>query len=141
MDIDNEVLVSGSGDNKIQVWKMTSSSQLFEGAHEDVVECVKVVDNLVLSCADKTLRIWNLRGGNLLQKLHLPQWCRNFDLNSEKTVLAIAHDEGVSIWDYSKRNKIMEIELHQVNDVRFNEAGTKLIVGQFNGQVSRIDLY
>ena len=141
VDIDNEVLVSGSEDKKVQVWNMTSSSQLFEVAHEGKVFCVKVVGKLVLSCGGKTVRIWNLKDGKLLHKLHLPNLCNNFDLNAEKTLLAIAHSDGVSIWDFSNVVQIREIELKWVNDVRFNKRGTTLIVGQFYGQVFKIDLY
>ena len=101
MDLQDEVLVSGSLDNKIQVWNMKSGSQLFEFSHEDKVWCVKIVENMIVSCGDKTLRIWNLADGNLLHKLHLPSWCKNFDLNSENTLMAVAHYGGVSIWDFS----------------------------------------
>ena len=120
---------------------MTSGSQLFEVAHDNKVWCVTVVGKMVISCGDKTVRIWNLKDGKLLHKLQLSGWCRNFDLNSGKTILAVAHHEGVSIWDFENRIQISEIELNKVNDVRFNEPGTTLVVGQFDGQVSKIDLY
>ena len=141
MDIDDEVLVSGSTDNKIQVWNMASSSKLFEVSHDGDVWCVKIVGKMIVSCGDKTVRIWSLEDGTLLHKLQLPSWCDNFDLNSEKTLLAVAHTEGVSIWDFSNIIQIMEVELESVSDVRFNDPGTTLIVGQFNGQVSKIGLY
>ena len=96
---------------------------------------------MIVTCGDTTVRIWNLENGKLLHKLKLPSWCKNFDLNSEKTLLAVAHQQGVSIWDFHNRIQIMEIELNDVTDVRFNEHGTTLIVGQFDGQVSRIDLF
>ena len=137
----NEVLISGSKDNKIRVWNMTSDRQLFEASHESTVWCVKIINKMIISSGDKTVRIWNLEDGKLLHKLKLPSWCNNFDLNSEKTILAVAHHEGVSIWDFENRIQISEIELNKVNDVRFNEPGTTLVVGQFDGQVSKIDLY
>ena len=86
------------------------------------------------------IRIWDLTDGKLLHKLKLPDWCNNFDLNSDRTLLAVAHEKGVSIWNFLSLSKIKEIELNAVMDVRFNESGTKLIVGQYNGQVSKIDL-
>ena len=106
-----------------------------------MVWCVKIVDKLVLSCGDKSIQSWNLEDGKLLHKLQLPDWCYNFDLNSEKSLLAVAHESGVSIWNFSNKVQIMEIELDEVTDVRFNEYGTTLIVGQNEGQVSKIDLY
>ena len=141
MDIDNEILVSSSKDFKVQVWSLETNRKLFEVAHESNVHCVKVVDKMVISCGDKAVRIWSLEDGKLLHKLHLPDRCRNFDLNSEKSLLAVAHDQGVSLWDFSNVVQVMEIELYYVSDVRFNEHGTTLIVGQKQGQVSKIDLY
>ena len=141
VDIENEILVSGSNDFKAQVWNMTSGSQLFEALHDGHVHCVEVLGKMIMSCGGTTLQIRNLEDGKLLHKLQIPNWCHNFDLNSEKTLLAIAHAEGVSIWDFINKILIMEMELSKVNDVRFNEPGTTLIVGQEDGQVSKIDLY
>ena len=140
MDIDNEILVSSSKDFKVQVWSLETNRKLFEVAHEDDIWCVKIVDKMIVSCGDKTVRIWNLEDGNIFYKMLLPDLCNNFDLNSEKTLLSVAHDKGVSIWDFANRIQISEIELKKVTDVRFNEPGTSLIVGQEDGQVSKIDL-
>ena len=96
---------------------------------------------MIVSCGDKTVRLWNLKNGKLLRKLQLPYLCRCFDLNSDETLLAVAHLKGVEIWDFSSLVKLTEIELKSVNDVRFNEPGTKLIVGQSDGHIFKIDLY
>ena len=141
IDIDNEILVSGSKDKKVQVWNLATDSKLFEASHEDIVHCVKVVGKMIVSCGDKTVRIWNLENGKLLHKLQLPGWCWDFDINSEKTLLAVALYEGVSLWDFRNRTQILKVELDRVTDVQFNEQGTTLIVGQFEGQVYKIDLY
>ena len=45
------------------------------------------------------------------------------------------------MWDFSNIAQIMEIELNEVYDVRFNEHEKTLILGQREGQVSKIDLY
>ena len=105
------------------------------------VYCVKVVDKMVISCGDKAVRIWNVEDGKLSHKLQLLSWCNNFDLNREKTLLAVAHTEGVSIWDFLNKIQISETKLSKVKDVRFNEQGTTLIVGQFDGKIFKIDLY
>ena len=114
---------------------------------------MKTVGELLVSCGDKTIRIWKLKNGNLLHKLQLPDWCRNFDLNFKNTLLAVAHDFGVSIWDFSRLRSfdgkdfsvqipIMEIPtLKKVMDVRFSESGTRLIVGQHDGKVFKVNLY
>lgn len=120
---------------------MTTSVKLFEGVHDDEVWCVKIVDKVVISCGYKAIRIWELNNGKQLHKLDLPSFCNNFDLNTDETLLAVAHEKGVSIWNFSSFSQIMEIELESVSDVRFNEPGTKLIFGQYNGNVWKIDLY
>ena len=56
--------------------------------------------------------------------------------------MAVAHGK-VSIYNFSNLNKIMDIpvmELNSVMDVRFNEPGTRLIAGQHDGKVFKIDL-
>ena len=119
---------------------MTSDSQLFQRSHEKKVYCVKVVGKMLVSCGDKTVRIWNL-DGELLHELQLLSLCYNFDLNRERTLLAVAHSTGVSIWDFLNVDQISEIKLNLVTDVLFNKEGTTLIVGQLDGQISKIDLY
>ena len=108
VDIESEVLVSGSNDFKVKVWNMTSNSQLFEALHDGHVHCVKIVGKMIVSCGGTTAQIRNLEG-KLLHKLQIPNWCHNFDLNSEKTLLAIAHAEGISIWDFLNIVQIMEL--------------------------------
>ena len=141
MDIENDTLVSGSKDSTVQVWSLATHSKLFEVAHANKVYCVKIVGKTIVSCGQTTVRIWNLEDGKLLHKLQLPGWCWDFDISSEKTLLAVALYEGVSLWDFRNRIQIMEIKLDRVTEVRFNEQGTTLIVGQWDGQVSKIDLY
>ena len=111
---------------------------------------MKIVDKMVISCGDTTVRMWSLPHGKLLHTLDLPDSCTDFDLNSESTLLAVAHAIGVSIYDLSSVAQIMEIDFtpfinvrqsDYVTDVRFNESGRKLSVAQHNGQVSKIDLY
>ena len=120
---------------------MKTNSKLFEFPHDDLINLVKIVGKLIVTCADKTVRIWSLENGELLDKLQLADACTSFDLNSDQTLMVVAHHKGVSIWNFSSMIKITEIALDIVTDVRFNDHGTQLIVGQFHGQVSKIDLY
>ena len=101
---------------------------------------MKIVDKSFVPYGNKTVRIWNLKDGSLLHELKLPGQCNNFDLNSERTLLAVAHNKGVSIWNFRNLIQISEIELNIANDVRFNEPGTILIIDQRNGQVSKVTL-
>ena len=43
IDIENELLASGSNDRKVKVWNMKNNPQLIEVSHLDWVLCVKGV--------------------------------------------------------------------------------------------------
>ena len=119
---------------------MKQNVQLIEVAHTNWVYCVKLVGKLLVSCGDTTIQIWNVTSSKQLHILNLPSWCYNFDLDSKRTLLAVAHGTGVSIWNFSSLNKIIEMELDNASDVRFDETGTQLIIGQYDGQVTKMDL-
>ena len=152
IDIQKSILASGSFDHLVQVWNIEKQIKLYEVDHGHAVYCVKIVDELLLASGGIMVKIWNLKSGNLLHKLQLPNMLCNFDLDPQNTLLAVAHYHGVSIWDfsslksfdgldYSVRSPIMDIKLQDVMDVRFNEPGTRLIVGQYDGKVFKVDLY
>ena len=119
---------------------MKTNAQLFSVSHNDQVNCVKIVDELLVTCGENTVRFWKVENGDPLDTLYLPNWCHNFDLNSEQTLLAVAHRNGVSIYKFSSRIKLMEIELEEATDVRFNEPGKRLIASQYDGKIFKIDL-
>ena len=96
---------------------------------------------MLVSCGHTTVRFWNVTDGKQLHQLEITDYCAMFDLNPGRTLLAVAHNSGVSIWDFSSRTKLTEINFNDVVDVRFNEDGTKLIVGQYDGQVSLVGMH
>ena len=96
--------------DKIKVLNMTDGKQLFQSSHDGNVNCVDISDNSIISCsADKTTRIWSLEDGSELNRLQHPESCNNFDLNLEEMLLAVAHDSGITLWDFAKKLKIKEI--------------------------------
>ena len=110
IDIHNSILASGSADSQVQVWNLKKSLKLFEVTNEQPVNCVKIVGKVLVSCGGPLVRIWSLADGELLDTLQLLDWCYNFDLSHEGTLLAVVHHIGVSIYDFSTRFKIMEKE-------------------------------
>ena len=122
---------------------MTTHTKVLEVAHTGKVWCVEIVDKWLVSCGpgEKAIRFWSLQNGEEVTKLKLSGECRNFELNSKRTRMAVAHNSGVEIWDFASRKRLKEIKTNDsVNDVRFNESGTKLIIGEYSGQVSKVDL-
>ena len=142
IDIENELLASGSNDKKVKIWNMKQNVQLIEVAHEFQVSCVKLVEKSLVSCGESTtIRIWNITSNEQLHMIQLSGFCTNFDMNSERTLLAVAQSNGVSIWSFSNLTMIMQLELEVVADVRFDQTGTQLIIGQYDGQVWKMDLH
>ena len=141
VDIENELLASGSNDFKVKVWNMKQNVQLMEVEHTNWVYCVKLVEKLLVSCGDTTIQIWNVTSSEQLHMLQLSGHCNNFDMNSERTLVAVAQGNGVSIWNFSTLNKIMQLELYDISDIRFDDSGLQLIIGKFDGQITKMDLY
>ena len=87
---------------------------------------------MLLRSLSRTVRIWDLENGKELHKLEHSGECMTFDFNANKTLLAVGHETGISIWNWTTRTKAQEIEMYRPADVRFNESGKKLIVGSYS---------
>ena len=136
------LLASGSYDETVQLWNMQTNRKVQQFQHEDDVMCVQLHDNLVISSSmDKSVKIWDVSTGNVHQNLSHSNVCYNFDLNPDKTVLAVACATAVVLWDFKKAKMIKEFSLEKtIVDVRFNPAGDKLVAGSVNGSVFKIGL-
>ena len=47
VDVQDDIVVSGSKDSKIHVWNMATNQKMFELAHEGIVWCVQIVDKKI----------------------------------------------------------------------------------------------
>ena len=136
------LLASGSFDKTVQVWNMQTNRKATQFQHEGGVNCVQLHDNLLVSCSwDNSTRIWDIKTGNQLHKLSHSSECHNFDLNASKTVLAVASDTAVVLWDFKKATKLKEFSLgNEICDVRFNPAGNTLVAALYGGEIFTLDL-
>ena len=121
---------------------MRTKEKLWQFQHEGKVYCVQLHENFVITCsADKTTRIWNLDNGQEVHKLSHPGRSWNFDLSPNQTLLAVASDTAVVLWDFKNATKIKEFKLDKnIFDVRFSPDGTRLVAGLYEGEVFKIDL-
>ena len=136
-------MASGSGDGTVQVWSMETNSKVWQFQHDQKVNCVQLQNKQVISCSDDgSTRIWNLDTGIEIHRLAHESECNNFDLNSDQTLLAVASNGAVVLWDFKTATKIKEFKLGETspNDLRFNPAGDRLIVGLYDGRIFKIDL-
>ena len=141
----------GLGDGTIVVWSIETETQLnrFKRKcrgigvfHHDPVVCLSfgkpdtiMSGTLISTSYDKECQIKDKTTGQLLHVLKHDSEYSNFDLNSTGTLLAICHLRGVSIWSCKTMNKIGEIEIGIVTDVRFNTDSTRLISLKETGEI------
>ena len=142
VQVKNNLVISGSSDNTVQVWNMERHEKLWEFDHGHSVWSIILRDDQVITCCqDKSVRVLSLESGEELHRLEHSSRCFNADLNPNKSVLAVACGKGVVFWDVRNAVKIEEFDLGiRVHDLRFNPSGDKLIVGLADGQVFKFEL-
>ena len=136
----DNLLASGSEDKTVQVWNMQTKKKLAQFQHEDQVLRVQFHNNWLITL-DKSVKIWDEKTAKVLHSLSHSASCRNFDLNPDRTLLAVACKNAVVLWDFKTVTKIEEFVFEkQIRNTRFNPAGNKLIVGALDGEVYKVDL-
>lgn len=120
---------------------MKTNTKLYEVDHDDGVRCVKIADELLITCGGRIIKVWKSKNGKLLKKILLSDYCYNVHLNPDRTLLAVAYQKGVLIWNFSNYTLIKEIQIGPVYDAKFNDLGTKVIFGEYDGELYKVDLY
>jgi len=137
-------IASGSRDKagSTQVWSIESKKILWHFQHDDQVNCVQLHDNwLITSSDDESVRIWDLNEGTQIHKLRQSGCCNNFDISPNKSLMAIASYFELVLVDLSTKETVEEFSLGtEINDVRFNKSGKRLVAGLHNGEVFKVDL-
>ena len=117
---------------------MKAKKELFRLEHDNYVYWVSFHNDLIISSShDKTTRIWNKSNGEQLHSLVHGGKCETFDMNPNGTLIAVAHAEGVSIWSLANYDKVSELKLNKVTDVRF-QTNDKIIATLTDGHVHLI---
>ena len=120
---------------------MSIDGKLWEFDHEDIVRCMIVRENWVITCCGKSVRVLALKSGTVLHRLDHPSSCKNADLNPDKSILAVACDSSVVLWDMEKQVKMKEFDLApDIRALHFNPSGDKIIVGAHGGEVFKIEM-
>jgi len=103
---DSEMLVSGSQDGKLKVWRVSTGSCLrrFEKAHQGGITCVafsKDGSQVVSSSFDGLVRVHGLNSGKLLKEFrgHASYVNSAVFTEDENGIISASSDGTVKIWD------------------------------------------
>ena len=145
VSVQGGLIASGSVDKSAQVSNMQTRTKLWQFQHKDKVWCVQLHEDWLITCGnDKSTKIWDLGDGKKLHELEQSSPCWNFDISSNKSLLAIASEYELVLLDFSKITEIKKFVLgtheNELEDMRFNQSGTKLVAGLHEGEVFKIDL-
>lgn len=134
---DGKTLISGSADNTIRIWDMTSGQTLRTLAgHTSFVNALTLTPDgktLISGSADRTIKIWDLSTGSLRHTLlgHTG-YVNTLDVSPDGQVLASGSaDSTIKIWDLPTAKLTHTLTGHTgfVNSVVFSPDGQTLISG------------
>ena len=122
---------------------MEQKRKLFDRQHPRTVHCILISGvYLISSGMDGTVRLWSIPEGNEVRKLRFSQLCENFDMNRDRTRIAISHGNSVDLRSFQDNNQVKRFDFENwVNDVRFSPDGSKVAVGLLSGEVFLIEMF
>ena len=145
---DQQVLVSGSVDRSIRVWKMNSGQSFTLTGHQSTVNKVLLVssENSVISCADDaTIRVWDLNRRQCLYQLadQLPSGgIPSIDLwhTQPNLLFAASVNNMINVWDY-KTKTVLERWYCHVDGFRCLASNSlRLVAGGNDGSIKLYDI-
>ena len=99
---------------------MLDNKQVGQMKHDGaVLGTVLHKDMVITASVDKKVRVLETRTGKLLHTLTHLAGCVNVDINPDKTLLAVAHYDGVTLWSLETFTNLGNAQLGRVTDVRF----------------------
>ena len=144
--------VSGSYDDKIQVYNLTKMKTVKTLKHSRSVWCVSLgpintwlANKIISSSDDRAVRIWNVENGKNEHELKHDDDCYSFDIDQNGETLAVAYgglsNKGVSVWSIRDHKQMANIKTDSwAYDVRFNKFDNKIVAGCYEGEVYKITL-
>ncbi|HEY9785836.1 MAG TPA: hypothetical protein V6D17_10575 [Candidatus Obscuribacterales bacterium] len=133
---DSSQVISGSADNTIRLWDLTTGKEIgrFDG-HEDAINCVvfSPSGNTALSgSSDKTVRLWDLDSGTEIKKFvgHINLvTCVAFSPVGTK-IASSGYDSTIRIWDTSTGKEVQRIQsTGTVRCLAFTPDGEQIVSG------------
>ncbi|KAG2353051.1 WD40-repeat-containing domain protein [Suillus spraguei] len=118
---------------------ITTPLREFKG-HESYVKAVSVFPDqrrMVTASADKTLRLWDLKTGDVLKKMEgHSDWVRGLAVSRDGQLIASGDDKGVIIIWHGETGESLtqpiKVHSHYITSLNFPSDGTVLASGSFD---------
>jgi serine/threonine protein kinase len=145
---DGATLASGSADNTIALWDMSTGQPLKTlTGHTSYVNAIAITPDgktLVSGSADNTVKLWDLAAGKELKTLVGHQGYVNaLDISPDgKTLATVSADKTIRLWDLATGITIRTLKGHAdyVNALIFSPDGRSLFTSSADQTIKRWDL-
>ncbi|MEG4342289.1 WD40 repeat domain-containing protein, partial [Microcoleus sp. A003_D6] len=145
---DGKRAISGSGDNSLKVWDLTTGDEQFTlKGHSYSVNAVAVTADgkgAISGSSDNTLKVWNLTSGKEEFTLEgHSDWVNAVAVTADgKMAISGSFDNTVKVWDLTTGKELFTLKGHSdsVNAVAVTEDGKQAISGSWDNTVKVWDL-
>ena len=144
---DGQTLASGSFDNTIKLWNVTTGNllQTLTGHYKSVISLAYSPDGQTLASGsfDNTIKLWNVTTGNLLQTLtgHSDRVYSVAYSPDGQTLASGSGDNTIKLWDVATERNICTFQaFNAVNSVVFSPDGKTLASGNFDKTIKLWDM-
>ena len=121
---------------------MDTNEKLWSANYNVYTNDLLVVNNLLIICLEKAASpVLNLDSLVIEFEIVTGNWCRSVDINKDETLLAIATDKNVILWDFKNRKMLQQMIVGDLPvQLKFNPEGNRLVILLFGGDVVKMDI-
>ena len=134
-------MASGSLSSAI-VHDMKADKRLWSATYEAYLNDLELIDELLFICNENIpFPVLNLKSFKIEFEIELEFPCREIEINKDKTIMAIATEKNIILWDYQKKHTIKEMVVGDYPcTLKFNPEGNRLLIGLYDGSLIKIDI-
>ena len=142
---DGTTVASGSGDETVKLWDVTTQTNLATLGHNGWVSSVAFASDgttLASGSRDETVKLWDVTTQTNLATLGHNGWVSSVAFASDGTTLASGSgDETVKLWDVATQTNLATLgHTAVISSVSFSPDGTTVASGSWDGTVKLWDV-
>ena len=121
---------------------MDTNEKLWSANYNVYTNDLLVVNNLLIICLEKAASpVLNLDSLVIEFEIVTGNLCRSVDINKDETLLAIATDKNVILWDFENRKILRQMIVGDWPvQMKFNPGGNRLVVLLYGGDVIKMNI-